>query len=103
MIAPVAPVDGVGGEWAMVRRGFAVVVAAALGMAGALAWMVGIASAAPGAVRVAISSAPQHCSTTLPSGTVVGMATTADGRGYWIASSTGQVAACGDATFFGNG
>lgn len=43
------------------------------------------------------------CSGTLPSGTVVGMATTADGDGYWIASSTGEVVACGDAPSFGNG
>ena len=44
-----------------------------------------------------------HCDMTLPSGTVVGMAVTPDGGGYWIASSTGQVAACGDAPALGNG
>ncbi|HWE57212.1 MAG TPA: fibronectin type III domain-containing protein [Acidimicrobiales bacterium] len=43
------------------------------------------------------------CTATLPAGTVVGMAETSDGNGYWIASSTGTVAACGDAPFFGNG
>ena len=44
-----------------------------------------------------------RCSQTLPPGTVVGMAVTDDGKGYWIASSSGQVAACGDATMLGNG
>jgi hypothetical protein len=46
---------------------------------------------------------PPHCNRTLPSGTAVGMAVTPDGNGYWIASSTGAVAACGDAPNFGNG
>ena len=41
------------------------------------------------------------CSESLPATTVVGMATSADGRGYWIASSTGLVAACGDAANLG--
>src|SRR5579875_83575 len=54
-------------------------------------------------VQVAPVPQPPHCSTTLPAGTVVGMATTSDGKGYWIASSTGAVAACGDATNYGNG
>lgn len=44
-----------------------------------------------------------QCNTTLPSGSVVGMATTPDGKGYWIASSNGTVASCGDAPAFGNG
>jgi YVTN family beta-propeller protein len=44
-----------------------------------------------------------RCSQTLSPGTVVGMAVTGDGRGYWIASSTGRVAACGDAPVLGNG
>jgi hypothetical protein len=46
---------------------------------------------------------PPRCSNTLPAGTVVGMAVTADGKGYWIASNTGQVTACGDAAVLGNG
>jgi hypothetical protein len=50
-----------------------------------------------------VTPAAARCSQTLTSGTVVGMATTADGGGYWVASSTGQVAACGDAPSFGNG
>ena len=44
-----------------------------------------------------------RCDRTLPSGTVVGMADTSDGDGYWVASSTGLVAACGDAPALGNG
>ena len=43
---------------------------------------------------------PTNCDRTLPAGTVVGMATSADGDGYWIASSTGFVANCGDAAGF---
>ena len=46
---------------------------------------------------------PARCDRTLPSGTVVGMAVTSDGDGYWVASSTGTVAACGDAPVLGNG
>jgi ribosomal protein L24E len=44
---------------------------------------------------------PATCNQSLPSGTVVGMATSADGKGYWIASSTGRVAACGNAADLG--
>ena len=43
------------------------------------------------------------CSARLASGSVVGMAMTADGQGYWIASRSGQVASCGDAPTLGNG
>ncbi len=43
------------------------------------------------------------CDTTLSAGIVVGMAVTPDGGGYWIASSSGQVVACGDAPVLGNG
>ncbi|MDE3207147.1 MAG: hypothetical protein KGQ66_23330 [Acidobacteriota bacterium] len=50
-----------------------------------------------------VTPPPPVCSQRLPSGTVVGMADTADGGGYWIASSTGLVSACGDAPSFGNG
>lgn len=46
---------------------------------------------------------PAACNKLLPSGTVVGMANTTDGKGYWIASSTGAVAACGDAQPYGDG
>ncbi len=34
----------------------------------------------------------------MPSGTVVGMAATADDGGYWVADQAGQVDACGDAS-----
>jgi Tol biopolymer transport system component len=42
------------------------------------------------------------CSGTLPSGSVVGMAHTDDGNGYWIADASGGVVACGDAGFYGS-
>ncbi len=45
-------------------------------------------------------SAP--CSGYLPAGSVVGMATTADDGGYWIANSSGQVVSCGDAPGLGS-
>ncbi len=41
------------------------------------------------------------CSSTLPSGSVIGMATTKDGNGYWIADAAGDVAAEGDAKCYG--
>ncbi len=41
------------------------------------------------------------CMSTLPSGTVVGMATTRDGNGYWITDSSGDVVAEGDAPCYG--
>ena len=44
---------------------------------------------------------PAKCNESLPSGTVVGMATSADDNGYWIASSSGRVAACGNAANLG--
>lgn len=55
-----------------------------------------------------VSSSPprpaqETCTRTLPAGSVVGLAATSDGQGYWIASSTGQVAACGDAPALGDG
>jgi outer membrane protein assembly factor BamB len=37
----------------------------------------------------------------LPSGSVTGMAATADDQGYWIANAYGQVDACGDAADYG--
>ena len=43
------------------------------------------------------------CSQTLPSGSVVGMAETSDGGGYWVADRYGSIAACGDAPSFGYG
>ena len=42
------------------------------------------------------------CSGALPTGTVVGMAATANDRGYWIANTAGEVVACGDASNFGS-
>ena len=50
-----------------------------------------------------VTAPPAVCTQKLPAGTVIGMADTASGNGYWIASSTGLVAACGDAPNFGNG
>ena len=47
-------------------------------------------------IELPMAPATADCSTTLPSGTVVGMADTSDGQGYWIASSTGRVAVCGE-------
>ncbi len=41
------------------------------------------------------------CSSNLPSGFVVGMATTQDGNGYWIVDSAGDVVAEGDARCYG--
>lgn len=43
------------------------------------------------------SPSAARCESRLPPGTVVGMADAPDGDGYWIASSTGAVTACGDA------
>ena len=40
------------------------------------------------------------CSSTVPSGTAVGMASSQNG-GYWIADAAGQVVTCGSATGFG--
>jgi len=42
------------------------------------------------------------CSSNLPSGFVVGMATTQDGNGYWIVDSAGDVVAEGDAHCYGS-
>jgi hypothetical protein len=42
------------------------------------------------------------CSRTLPAGTVVGLAGTADGAGYWLVDSSGDLAACGDAADLGS-
>jgi len=47
-------------------------------------------------------AASSSCDGTLPAGTVVGIAVTADDGGYWIANNAGLVVACGDATDFGN-
>ena len=42
------------------------------------------------------------CDGTVPSGSVIGMAETSDGGGYWIATNYGAVVACGDAPFLGS-
>ncbi|HUZ44421.1 MAG TPA: family 43 glycosylhydrolase [Acidimicrobiales bacterium] len=42
------------------------------------------------------------CSRTLPAGSVVGMASTSNGGGYWMADSAGDVATCGNAGYFGS-
>ena len=62
----------------------------------AASWLKLVATSPP-------TPASATCTRTVPSGSVVGLATTPDGRGYWIASSTGQVAACGDAPALGDG
>ena len=56
---------------------------------------------------VLASSSPPHpapatCDRTLPAGSVTGLVSTPDGGGYWIASTSGQVAACGDAPALGD-
>jgi hypothetical protein len=43
------------------------------------------------------------CKGTLPADSTIGMATAADGKGYWIASRSGAVTACGDAPPYGSG
>jgi hypothetical protein len=40
------------------------------------------------------------CNGTLASGTVVGLAASADDGGYWVANNEGEVVACGDALAF---
>jgi hypothetical protein len=62
----------------------------------AASWLVLVGSSPP-------HPSPATCTRVLPAGSVVGLATTPDGRGYWIASSSGQVAACGDAPALGDG
>ena len=41
------------------------------------------------------------CDGTLPAGTAVGVASTSDDDGYWVANSQGLVVACGDAQNYG--
>ena len=57
------------------------------------------------ATTTAGASEPQvsaTCDGTVPSGSVIGMAETSDGGGYWIATNYGAVVACGDAPFLGS-
>ncbi|HVA42645.1 MAG TPA: family 43 glycosylhydrolase [Acidimicrobiales bacterium] len=42
------------------------------------------------------------CSRTLPAGSVVAMAATPNGGGYWMADSAGDIATCGNAGYFGS-
>jgi Putative Ig domain len=49
------------------------------------------------AISVAVGTAPQHLS-----GSVVGIAATPGGGGYWIAASNGGVAPFGNAAFYGS-
>ena len=62
-----------------------------------------VGSGPPSAPSNAVVPFTVGCNQVLPSGSVVGMAVTSGGNGYWIASSTGLVAACGDAPWYGNG
>ncbi|MGH9088343.1 MAG: hypothetical protein ACRDYZ_09565 [Acidimicrobiales bacterium] len=58
--------------------------------------------AGTGPVTPPPATATGGCSTTLAAGTVVGTVATADGGGYWEVSSSGAVAAFGDAKCFGS-
>ncbi len=55
----------------------------------------------PASPSAATTGAGPTCSQTLASGSVVGMAATRDGGGYWIADRRGRVADCGDAADLG--
>src|ERR1700761_7706307 len=60
--------------------------------------------ATPGAAAVSTPHASSACmqAADFPLGSgVVGMAVTPDDRGYWVVANDGYVAACGDATYFG--
>jgi hypothetical protein len=63
---------------------------------------VGVSAGSNEASATPIAPPPvnRRCSVQLPNRTVVGLADTPDGAGYWIASSTGAIAACGDARVF---
>jgi hypothetical protein len=62
--------------------------------------MVAQAAAPRSAPGASVATAP--CSGYLPTGSVVGIATTPDDGGYWIVNNTGNVVACGDAPSFGS-
>src|ERR1700733_8877248 len=83
----------------------------AFGRAG-LAFSVGVLAAAsllalsatPGEAATAKPHASATCYQTAPfpfPSAVVGMAATPDDGGYWLVTSGGYVAACGDATYYG--
>ena len=65
-------------------------------------------STPPGVEAASTPGSPAPTGTTSPAcspsplGSIVGMATTSDGNGYWLASGTGAVAACGDAAQLGS-
>ena len=50
----------------------------------------------------AVPAAGPTCSRTLPAGSVVAMAGTPDGGGYWMVDSAADIAACGDAGMLGS-
>jgi hypothetical protein len=62
----------------------------------------GVGSGRAGTSVLATETNDDGCSLSLPVHTVVGLAATPDGRGYWIADSRGAVAACGNAADFGS-
>ena len=118
-LAPSADKPGRRGWARSVSRGVAASAVAAVSLSGIAAQraqagtdpVVGVASAAVGAWDVtaagtvtAFGGAPRFGSraATASGGLVVGMAATADGRGYWLVASDGGVFSFGDAQFHGS-
>jgi hypothetical protein len=61
---------------------------------------VDVVDAAVQSHTIGVHTINSRCSGYLPAGTVVGMAATPDGDGYWITDYQGQVVACGNAPNF---
>jgi hypothetical protein len=81
-------------------------LAAALLAVGTLAiggfWSVTASSGAAGAATRSTGRTATSCNAFLPSGSVIGMASTFDDGGYWVASNFGEVVSCGDAINYGS-
>src|SRR5580704_8442816 len=81
-------------------------LAAALLAVGTMAiggfWSVTGSSGVAGAATRSTSHTATSCNAFLPSGSVIGMATTPDDGGYWVASNFGEVVSCGDAINYGS-